>query len=717
MRNSIVLAMFALIVAGAAVVGAQVPPANNVAIKGANESLFAITQDIITLCDGRLHGSRNASGNILFPNLGITYIGGSGTNGAAAMILGQQGLTPMTRPLTAAEYCQADSSDAVSAAEQDASNAIVIGVDGISVFVDSTEACGTDMARSGRAFPYISGSVTHTYAVLSSLDVLRLIYAGTDHNGLYTGDYGCGGPIRQALVLQWGNLFNSSCGSGKCDGSSLGPGLAPQPFGITHAWRRADLADTTDAFASLVGLGSRHVGASPFLLPYNNASYAVNPFCNSIDANAASTATPCNLAGRGHASDVFSNGLNIECQTDIDMSGGPDERTWVWSNPRDGVCEAGFCRPGSLGGTSDYSDADSIRIVCDSDPVTGADNDNVCGNDGTLGLVLPIVLPDNPDVTLTEAYPPRPCEPTSPCVLGLTGDPSLPCPRGGPKILGRCYQPTYMRADHTPGFNCLAQSFTKCFADQGVDGRAYNLPVKHEVPPGQVDNGTYVFDENENTMTGAFFRIHMRTPASYAPVGTAPCTEADNGHQTACLTDADPCSVGIAEDSTLLGGSMAPISIQKLSIDGVLSAPSANLTNVFDGVLACSSLSPSCPTGFTCNPRFQQCFPTGEAVYPLAERLFVSSIYGLGSLPGGEEQLALCLGDNNLLGMAVPMHFALTIPAGPATGRRAGAQCVDYPGMATTTPLPLLTPPSCKNATVGGANANGCIGPGAPPIH
>ena len=52
----------------------------------------------------------------------------------------------------------------------------------------------------------------------------------------------------------------------------------------------------------------------------------------------------------------------------------------------------------SFAGASDYADNDPIRVTCD-------DNDTVCGKDNTLGLVLPVLLPDVPGVATTDTFP------------------------------------------------------------------------------------------------------------------------------------------------------------------------------------------------------------------------------------------------------------------------------------------------------------------------
>jgi hypothetical protein len=194
----------------------------------------------------------------------------------------------------------------------------------------------------------------------------------------------------------------------------------------------------------------------------------------------------------------------------------------------------------SVAGDADYADDDPIRVACD-------DNDTVCESDSTLGVVLPIVIPDSTIASSTDTYPPVACDPGS-CALSDTGDPALLCPRHGPKKLGRCYQPYKLMAGGVRNFDCLATPFSSCFGDQGVDGRAYNLPVKQRQG---TEGAFYALDANGNEMTGAFFRIHMQLPSTYAP-GTPPtCRWFTPDQQIGCLVCSDPCSLGNAGPAAL----------------------------------------------------------------------------------------------------------------------------------------------------------------------
>jgi hypothetical protein len=677
MRTSIASATFLLLGAGAVAVAAADTNGNNLQLTG-SDTLFTVTQNIITSCDGAIHGTganAGVSSGTLTTAMGISYLGGGSGVGAGNMNAGNQQLAPMSRALKNTEYCTTDvSSTAFSS--QGTTNGILLGVDGLSIMANTAQSCGPDLAQNGRVLPVTGGSIAN-YTITNSLQVLRLLYAGTDNGatGTYTGDYGCGGPIRKSLVANWSKLFKVDCAAGKCDGTN------GQPMGITHAWRRSDLSGTTDAFVTLVNMGSRKIGNNP-ITQAASGSYTVNPFCNSIDATTPATATTCTKTS--------------DCQVAGD----------TFTDLFDFVCEAGKCHAASLGSYADYTDKDPIRLDCDFNPTTGDDTDVVCGADGKLGVVLPILLPDSgSSVTATDSYPTALCDATNTCGLSKTGDPSLPCPRNGPKKLGACFQPAIRNPDGSLNFNCIATSSSKCAFDQGVDGRAYNLPLKKKAG---AQGAQYVGDGNNNLMTGSFFRIHMTAPSSYAAAGAPTCQFGDDTHQIGCLVGSDPCSVGYAgREADQVGGAInQALSVQAAAgLPGILPRPDSNISQLLDGVGKCPATA--CAAGFTCNPQFGQCYPNADTVYPLSRRLYIASLVGMGNLQGGEKQLAQCFGDNNLLTPAIQNNNFVLAPG--------GAKCLDYPEKDSSLAVTGFLP-NCTSATSGGANTDACTGAAAPLI-
>ena len=84
----------------------------------------------------------------------------------------------MSRALKQGAYCGAN---------QATTNALVIAVDGVAVMANTANACSPDLAQTGRTFDYVNAAGTQHYTVGSSLDILRLVYGGTDSGGFHLG--------------------------------------------------------------------------------------------------------------------------------------------------------------------------------------------------------------------------------------------------------------------------------------------------------------------------------------------------------------------------------------------------------------------------------------------------------------------------------------------------------------------------------------------------
>lgn len=633
MRTSIASATFLLLGAGAVAVGAAEPGGDNIALNG-SDTIKQVTLDVIGQCDGT-HGAKN--GNVT--GHGISYLGGGSGVGEAQMQSNSQQMAPMSRALKNTAYC--------GTSTQNQTNALVIAVDGVSVMANTANACSPDLAQAGRSFQYVdANNNTQTYTFTSSLDVLRLVYAGLDN----TGAFNCGGPIRKSLVQNWQAIFNANCGTApNCPAAFFFNGASgPETdatHALTHAWRRSDLSGTTDAFVNLVGFGSRKIGGAlnpDTGLPFPGSSAAVNPFCNSADAN-----------------------------------GGP----------------------ATFGGASDYSDNDPIRVFCDGNAGDPAGGESVCEADGTLGLVLPVLLPDVSGITTADTYPVPQCG--SGCALSQTGLGALyPCPRHGPKKGGRCYMPVIVNPDGSKNFQCWSDFSKKCPGDKDSDGRAYNLPL-------HIKNGSegafYATDSQGNPTTGSFYRIHMHKATTYAPSTAASCQLADDTQSIGCLVNSDPCSIGFAgREADKQAGNQAE------TVNGI--APTnANITSLLGGVNACKTnadCSGRSDGKTVCNTIFGQCYTPTAVVYPLARRLYVASLVGIGALQGGEQQLSHCFGDNNIMTPIVMQDNFVPMPS--------GVQCLDYPETSpddTNAFLPQCCPSgssTCTTAVTSGGNGNAC---------
>jgi hypothetical protein len=412
----------------------------------------------------------------------------------------------------------------------------------------------------------LSDGVT-TYTIQDAFDVLRVIYGGLDHDG----HFDCNGDVRRSVVKNWAGLTQTA----NCPSPTNPVGCSAD--GLRHAWRRGDLDPVTVGFVSMVGFGTRAIGNNPFtggpLLKQQN------PFCNSMDANQPTPAFP--VCGAG-----VSCPQNFACDQ---PSSSPMAGHCVWTNnaATPGPCSATVACPAGFGcdatghcsvsdgGMSDFSDNDPIRVRCltpIAPPVAqiqpGTGFEEVCTPDpnnlqtlggGSLGLVLPMLLPDNPAVTAADDYPTVDCD-NNTCDLVAPAQftripPGHLCPDGQPVVLNRCWMPFHVDATAPDGhnFNCRSDKRTDhCFAigsGPGAEGRAYNKVMMKVDPVRGWANAT---DSHGRLMTGSFFRLraglNSRTPVPNGGtnVDPTPCNTATSyASQLACLTAADTCSMGM----------------------------------------------------------------------------------------------------------------------------------------------------------------------------
>lgn len=287
-----------------------------------------------------------------------------------------------------------------------------------------------------------------------------------------------------------------------------------------------------------------------------------------------------------------------------------------------------FCNANSsvlFGGDSDYLDNDPIRRTCEA-------NEETCSRDGTLGLVTVVEVPGN--LTNVQNYPGQLCSLgkfrlLKPATTGITV-----CPNGGGLLFGRCFQPTIENTDGTFTADCLARRTpVQGFAGGGMDGRAYNLTSKNA-------DGTYRRDTRNRFVTGAFYRLHTtKVITAGAPV----CLQDDATTQIGCLSRANGCALGFAGREA---GTLPPAgSIVDLTVNGM--APTqANIEALVT--------TPNDPSDD----------------YPLARKLFFSTVVGFENVTGGELQLAKCFANNALIGPIVTGRGFIPVPG--------GVQCQDF---------------------------------------
>ena len=162
----------------------------------------------------------------------------------------------------------------------------------------------------------------------------------------------------------------------------------------------------------------------------------------------------------------------------------------------------------------DRQDADPVRRTCHA-------REQVCGVDGTLGLVVPVVVPTTKDNNAT-------------CTSGAfryTSTTSTTCPDGSNSLFGQCLTPVRRGAGGSETADCLNGRTNLPITSQGrsVDGRAYN--IRRRNPDGSFKGSLRAFD-----------RLH----ALRSIPNNESCRELDSVDQARCLLEASPCSVSFA---------------------------------------------------------------------------------------------------------------------------------------------------------------------------
>jgi hypothetical protein len=273
-----------------------------------------------------------------------------------------------------------------------------------------------------------------------------------------------------------------------------------------------------------------------------------------------------------------------------------------------------------FGGNSDFMDADPIRRPCDP-------NEDVCGRDGKLGLVTVVDVPTN--LTNAQNYPAATCTLGKFRLLKPTVNNTITtCPNGGGLLLGKCFQPTIENADGTFTADCLGRRTpVQGLGGGGMDGRAYNLYSKNP-------DGTYKKDSSARNITGAFYRLHN---THVIVTGQPACQQDDSTNQIGCLARANGCALGYAGRGA---ETVAPAgSIVALTVNGKADSQ-ANIEALV-----------TTPTD-----------PTDD--YPLARKLFFSTIDGFENVTGGELELAKCMANSSLMSSIMTTRGFVAVPGG-----------------------------------------------------
>jgi len=567
MTKTSVLATVLLMGATASGIGA----ATNNKLQG-SDTLKDFTRKVITSCP--------AAG-------ALNYIGGGSGTAEGGMVAGSQEIGPMSRFL-AAGACKG-----ATPAQAQGHTVAFDGI-GISSDADNTQCASGALAASGgfdvtdtTGAPVVNcpgcdaGTNHYTLKGTSGAaadawkDVLRLIYAGMEHNGgSNIANQHCGSDARRILANTYGLLFQGGCTTGECTQ-------------LAHAFRRDDLSGTTDTVITLLGL----------------PAIGTIPFCNG------------------------------------------DEQ----------------------------SDKDPIRRACTAD-------DDVCGKDGKLGLVLPVFAPPDVDTTTINLYTTAACSPTNKLKI-------LPCQKtvdsGGVAHFQCADRPdgdgfNIAGGNLTPvtdaGAPCICDTDpTKCKSlftkPSTTDHRVFNLYAR--LPNGNlVANAPPVDPDDPNQakrtfqVTHAYWRLRS-TSVNNAKAAATLCTQTSDTRNIGCMSANGKCSIGYAGRESV-----------DLSAQGVTGGvPGSKALQV-------NALLPSDANVLS-------------LTYPLSRKLFLNSIVGFGNVQDPLEKglastAAGCYGDLPTVEAAAKQFGFVALPSSTTV-----EECVDF----DETTCNSIAPNSCKFST------------------
>ncbi len=721
MKISIILATGLAVAAGAASVGALVKDQTGTGLGGqfgipgiaagpfaisGSDTLKPVVQQVLAANAGSF-------------SQGFNYVGGGQSVSDAALVANTQQLSFGTASLKATSYINisidSEATGSNTLPVQGTTEALLLGLDGLSILGNSTASgvpaapagVGLGLAVAGKSFqvfghnadgtesasapvfpgPHITGATdtnygavqqgdgTWRYTIQSSIDVIRLIYGGLHHNGPSgIGDFNANSDVRRSLADHWENIFNT--------------GNAVTSTKLNHAYRRSDLAGTTNAFIALVGFGTRSLGA------LTGTNRKTSPFAN--DAPAAGL-TAGNLNG---AITLSIGGLPV----DYNISKPADTQRTNINAARNDVNSVLTSNAGS----GDQLDLDPIRRPAKH---TGLNSvDLVASYGGTLGLVLPIFYPDTANITQAQVYPTILADPgafasvpagpngfdTSP--NGDTGNSQFLQPywlADGSAVTGGNVATRHFELDTAGGgihfhyVNTLAKGVRNVVdpltgaslgdvdvavvgdgttgvhlavapSDQYVkhfnaisklnntpgiaystdDGRAYNGPVRKDIILPTDTSGAYVKDANNRELAAGFYKVRsLGTPSPASNSAFLPYApnlqQTNSDFQTGALVANDPQSIGFTgrgvDTNPASGGFNGNIQALWLSgssaagFNSALSTPPAD-QNVLNLIVNTDGSLHGSATD-----------PLGTAVkaavYPLARRTYLATLVGFTANP------------------------------------------------------------------------------------
>jgi cysteine-rich repeat protein len=680
MKQVVAAASFVALSVGAVVAEAQV-------LRGA-DTLNKLTDDLILACPGAA---------------GLDFRAGGSNPAENALASGFQQVAPMSRFLAVnTAVC-----DNLTTLDSTRAEGINFATNKLAVLINPTHAADCDPGAA-EACVVTKGLVNSACPALGSnsawKNALRLVYFGLScDDGVnpqrIAGVRDCTDPARLSLINNWGNLFEQPTAA--CSGTECTQ--------LRHAFRRDEQSGSTDVFRQLTSTNDAfHMGPNGY------------PFCNEypvdsltpVSGNACTTDAHCALGTNcisglctipavppGCGNGAVAAGSE-ECDDGNNTNGDGCSAVCLKECGATPTCSANLTGVTSLGGPGlpvppygeSMQDCDPVRRSCagNYDLALATSNistekaEEVCGNDGTLGVVLPISVPQSllnvspaDPVALNEAaYSTAFCRqgrvisggaPLVRAGLGLTRRFGL-CPDGRvPR--GTVWDPVERLAKPitaSSGVTCpipaTATNDARCLNGRNnkpaitasafvpgcvvpaarIDGRAFNLVLR--TAAGGIQRTL------DNQVVGAFYRMHTRRNLSASGAdGTCNsdvcCREVDATRQVGCLVAASACSIGFSGINGI-----APVVMPVGG--GSLSAHAVSLqTQSSSTVLACPN-------------------------YPMTHSLFLSTLIGFENVTGPELSLAECFSGNG--GLTTPL--STLIAHSEFIPRVGGSICMDFNG-------------------------------------
>jgi hypothetical protein len=601
---------------------------------------------------------------------------------------------------------------------------------------------------------------------------LALVYGGLDLSAPSV-IAACDSPARQALVANWSNFFQQAQAPGTCSNTNAACAVSgPTGGALWHAFRRDDTSGTSDVFATLLGLSpstssssNNGFGASPYCNSLNWDVTAGTTTCPAktglhdqwvgpggvIDPNSTTTYTGSNNSPADGTPGAAGSGNHRR----------PPPGTWGDApDPTQNKFTSADVLP------TEQQDNDPIRRPCLGGKTNNVSiaGEEVCNIDNALGLVLSIT---DTDFVLNLANPLQQY-PTTPqtnftfgrsvnvlnCAPNGSGKHSGECANGDALNLSQCAIPdgsgttqvvstkatapssiTATRsacAGHygaNPAASIAANALdtyvlggttganSGCLANAGTpDGRHYNVELRDGNVTGSSFAQLFIPALGTNIdFAAGYSRIHQVETVlggNGSGVGLAAgCQFVDMSDQTACLAQADPCSIGYGGDS---GKAILPPNSS--TTVAAVSNPGTSATGAWSGTTG------PLPFGALDSVRVGSggTYPTAATVqvlgqageYQLARKLYFNSLVGFANIanttgdPSATDELTLAKFEAG--GPGSPSINALLVTFAEFTfgnefvGSPSGVDpqfCEDFNEQVV-----------CNDTATAPANVNGCVG-------